>query len=67
MDKKLFIGMEETNIDEFISKCCKTALSLEPLCKVCCGECGKICEEKDIIHIGKEYKLVEGEMGNENS
>jgi hypothetical protein len=38
---KLFIGMEETNIDEFESRCCNFPLSIEPLCRVACGNCGK--------------------------
>ncbi len=40
----LFIGLEgleETNIEKFVSSCCRCALSIEPLSKVCCGCCGK--------------------------
>lgn len=39
---KLFIGMETTNIAKFESCCCGFPLSLEPLIKVVCGNCGKI-------------------------
>lgn len=46
---KLFIGMEETNIGEFVSRCCGSPLSLEPLCRVACGRCGK--SEKKPRHV----------------
>ena len=38
---KLFIGMETTNIAKFESRCCGYPLSLEPLIRVACGNCGK--------------------------
>jgi hypothetical protein len=50
---KLFIGMEETNISQFVSPCCHTGLSLEPLCRIACGECGKTISENRAIYVGK--------------
>ena len=47
---KLFIGMEETNIQDFVSPCCGVGLSIEPLCRIACGECGKTILEKDAIY-----------------
>lgn len=48
--EKLFIGLERSNIHEFISKCCETGISLEPPCRVYCGRCGKQLQDNDIIH-----------------
>ena len=48
---KLFIGMEETNIADFVSPCCKGALSLEPLCRVTCGICGKAVNPDDAVYV----------------
>ena len=49
---KLFIGMEESNISEFMSPCCRTGLSIEPLCRIACGECGKTVPAKKAIYHG---------------
>lgn len=39
--EKPFLGIEENNLHLFMSKCCECDLSIEPLCKICCGCCGK--------------------------
>lgn len=44
---KLFIGMEETNINDFRSKCCNAFLSVEPLCEIVCGICRKNASSVD--------------------
>lgn len=46
---RLFLGLEETNMQDFISPCCKAPLSLEPLCRIACGNCGKTVKEEDAI------------------
>jgi len=45
---ELFIGIESTNIDLFVSDCCDVALSIEPLCRVVCGNCGEECKPVEI-------------------
>ena len=55
---KLFIGMEETNIGNFISPCCKTALSIEPPIRIACGRCGKTIPENKAIYW--DWRLVGG-------
>ena len=52
-EPELFIGMEETNIHEFVSPCCQVGLSLEPLCRVACGGCGKTVKHEDAVYVGK--------------
>ena len=47
---KLFIGLETSNIDEFVSPCCHIPLSLEPICRVACGGCGKTVKASKAIH-----------------
>ena len=39
---KLCLGMEENNMHLFQSRCCKTPISLEDFCSICCGYCGKV-------------------------
>ena len=56
---ELFVGIEETNIELFISTCCECPLSIEPLCNICCGCCGK-----EVKTTG-EYKEVAMEAANE--
>lgn len=48
--KQLFIGIEETNIAEFVSPCCGVGLSLEPLCHIVCGQCGKTVASRKAVH-----------------
>jgi len=49
--KKLFIGLDDTNLGEFVSPCCQTGLTTEPPSKVCCGMCGKQVLSDDAIPI----------------
>ncbi len=51
---KFFLGMESTNMDYFRSRCCHAPLSLEPLCRVACGVCGKT--ERRPVHVSKLNK-----------
>lgn len=41
MAREIFIGMESTNLHLFESTCCGCGLAVEPLCQVCCQQCGK--------------------------
>lgn len=40
-NEKPFNGIEHNNLWKFVSKCCGAGLSVEPLCRVSCGCCGK--------------------------
>lgn len=65
--KNLFIGIEETNILDFRSKCCDAYLSIEPLCRVCCGICGEDMyphSENEIYHAEVDKKRENKSAGN---
>ncbi len=47
--KKLFIGIEETNLGEFVSPCCHAAMSIEPLCRLFCAMCEKSVEYNEVV------------------
>lgn len=47
---ELFIGLEESNLADFVSPCCKSALSIEPLCQITCGMCGKPVKQEAALH-----------------
>ena len=59
MAERLFVGLEYTNIEKFQSCCCHVGLSIKPLSQICCGECGKVIDEKalmiDYKPIKKQY------------
>jgi hypothetical protein len=50
---RIFLGMEDNNMHLFASPCCEGALSMEPLCNLCCGVCGKHVNPDDAVYIGK--------------
>lgn len=52
-EKKLFVGLEESNLEEFISPCCGVGLSIEPLTRICCGECGRDIPQDEAVYVGK--------------
>jgi hypothetical protein len=56
MPEKLFIGLEESNIEKFLSPCCEAALSIEPLCVLTCGICGKRVKSEACIPVTKKRK-----------
>lgn len=51
---ELFLGMEESNLDEFVSFCCGAAISVEPLIALCCGVCGTPVTSAKLVYVGKE-------------
>lgn len=56
--EELFIGIETTNLHKFESTCCGVGLSIEPLCKVCCGNCGRNVLDN------KEYRLQQTDQAD---
>lgn len=47
---ELFIGVETTNIELFVSPCCGGLLSIESLITICCGICGMRIDPDEVIY-----------------
>ena len=50
MGRKLFIGLEESNLQEFRTPCCNAYVTTEPLMTYKCSECEEVIELKELHH-----------------
>ena len=46
---KMFLGLEESNLHLFRSRCCGSYLSVEPLCRIASGTCGKTVKRAKFV------------------